>query len=301
MSPAAPQLRFLRDAANAAFSRGYGYEPQPLGKFDCVGVGDYFLDLRLKTDGSTSDDRLGPADLAQLALGWWGHAIRFEKRGADSRFLELASQLLATGTKAPDGLRWPYLIHVPKYGLEPPWNSALAQGQIASVFVRAFLKTGDDAYAEAARLAVGPLVAAESDLVTQTPDGPILEEVPAFTQSHILNGWIYALWGLWEVRVALQDDLAGETFQRSSSCLHRMLDLYDLGWWTRYGLQKGRFDDVAKPFYHRLHADQAEVMYRLTGRPGFASAATRWRLYDTPRNQLRAVATKGLHVVRSRA
>jgi heparosan-N-sulfate-glucuronate 5-epimerase len=258
-------------------------------------VRGYFLDLRAKTEAACArrPERLLPADLAQLALGWWERALA--GGCGDEEFLRLCRLLESKAEPRPGELRWPYPVAVAKYGLEPPWYSALAQGQIASVFLRAYLRTGLDRYAHAAELAISPLLLGSgSELVSATAAGPILEEAPSRPGSHILNGWIYAIWGLWDVHIGLGLSRAEETLSATLECLQVLLPRYDLGWWTRYSLFPGSVADVAQPFYHRLHVDQMEVLHRLTGADVFRRAARRWRSYGTLPGHLRALAWKGV-------
>jgi hypothetical protein len=168
----------------------------------------------------------------------------------------------------------------------------MAQGQAASVFVRAHLASGRDSYAQSAQLAVEPLLAGNSLFVSRTERGLVLEEVPSNPPSHILNGWIYALWGVWDVATGLSERRAEALFGESVLCLRRMVDAYDVGWWTRYSLYPHRRTDLAKPFYHRLHCTQAEIMYRLSGFQEFHAAARRWRGYDRPIARLRVLIQK---------
>jgi hypothetical protein len=204
--------------------------------------------------------------------------------------------LLEESAVPDDGaLVWPYDVPVAKLKLRPPWLSALAQGQAASVFVRAFLHTGGERFANAARKAVSPLLPGSTfGLVAATADGPVPEEAPSDPPSLILNGWIYALWGLWDVAAGLADAESNAAFTASLDCLRRAIDKYDVGWWSLYSLYPYPLPDLAKPFYHRLHVDQLEVLYRLVGYPELFAAARRWRAYDTPPRRLAVIAQKAL-------
>jgi heparosan-N-sulfate-glucuronate 5-epimerase len=274
---------------------GTGYEPQPLGaRTDPSAVRGYFVDLTAKTSAATAElpEALPPAGLAQLALGWWERSLGGDP-GAWARFERVCAMLADRGSSVPDGVRWPYALAVPKYGLRAPWFSAMAQGQAASVFVRAFLASGDERWRSLALDAVGPLVVGrESDLVAFLPEGPVLQEVPGEPRAHVLNGWIYALWGLWDVHVGLDETNAGTRFRESADALAAILNRYDVGWWTRYSLYPHALADLAKPFYHRLHVTQMEAMARLTGRTEFDGAARRWRGYDNRRHLGRALGQK---------
>ena len=293
--------QFALRSLQSAFSVGPGYESQPPGAFfDDDAPRGYFIDFRAKTRTASahSPARLLPADLAQLALGWWDCALGGEA-SASASFEAAAALLEEQGRERSGELLWTYAVPVPKYRLEPPWCSALAQGQAASVFVRAYMRGGDERFAVAARKAIAPLLpASTSGLVAVTPDGVVPEEAPSDPPSLILNGWIYALWGLWDVAVGLGDRDCRAVFEDSARCLRRTLERYDVGWWSRYSLYPHPLPDLAKPFYHRLHVDQLEVLYRLLGYRELLDASRRWARYDTVPHRLAVLAQKVLFVSR---
>ena len=281
----------------AAFSFGEGYERTPPGlHVETETPRGYYIDFRAKTTAPSAraPEQLLPADLAQLALGWWEHHLSGDAAAAD-RFLDTAALLERSGVDEHGELVWLYHVTVPKLGLQPPWRSALAQGQAASVFVRAFLQSGDERYATAATRAIAPLLpGSPSRLVVATAEGPVPEEAPSDPPSLILNGWIYALWGLWDVAHGLADSASEQCFAASAECLRRSIDRYDAGWWSLYSLYPYRLPDLAKPFYHRLHIDQLDVLYRLVGFAELQSAAKRWRDYDTPARRAAVIGEKAL-------
>ena len=253
----------------------------------------YYLDFRAKTTSPSArvPTLLLPSGLAQLALGWWERSLAGETT-AGVEFRRMSELLEARAERSDGSLLWPYDMTVAKYPWAWPPYSSMAQAQAASVFVRAYAASGDERDAERARRAIRPILDEGSALVTATDAGPIPEESPGEPPSHILNGWVYSLWGLRDVELALGSAQAGTLYERSLDCLRRLIDRYDVGWWTRYSLYPHRLADLAKPFYHRLHTDQAEVLYRLTGFAEFDAAVRRWREYDTPVNRARAVAQK---------
>lgn len=282
----------------SAFSLGAGYETTPVGSaFERKSVHGYFIDFTAKTTSSTAEmpEALLPAGLAQLGLGWWERMLAGEANAAD-RFLAVCAALERRAVAERGALWWPSRVSVAKYAPLSVY-SALPQAQVISAFIRAFLLTGDLRWKSLALDALPPLLTPKSsELVFQTDEGPVLEEGPSDPPSHILNGWIYALWGLWEAKIALEHEGAGTTFELSLACLRRMLGAYDVGWWTRYSLYPHFLPDLAKPFYHKLHADQVEILDRLFGYPEFGQAAFRWRAYDTTVGRARAVAQKAAFV-----
>jgi hypothetical protein len=287
----------LRRHIRAALSRGAGYEAQPLGtRFDGTASAGYFIDFSAKTTTPTSQhpERLPPAGLAQLALGWWERAVGGEHE-AFEHFDRVVLQLARRAQRVGDTLIWEYDMPVPKYGISPPWSSAMAQGQAASVFVRAAMR--NEAAADIAVRSIRPLVRRTRPLVAITSVGPVLEEAPTVLPSRILNGWIYALWGVWDTANALGLGDAAVLFEASASALRQTIEAYDTGWWSRYSLYANQ-SDLAKPFYHRLHVDQLEAMYRLTGWGEFRAVSRRWNGYDKMHRASRAVVVKTLEVAR---
>jgi hypothetical protein len=254
-------------------------------------VRGYYTDLRSKTEASTASHsaRLQPAALAQLGLGW----LERVRLGEVSLLAQAAQIALALRQQALDvdagALAWPYSVDVPKYELRAPWFSAMAQGQIASFFVRFHTQAGDAEAAETAVAALRGLEVLGSQLVVASPHGPSLEEVPrGVYPTRILNGWIYALWGVRDVAVGCSDSRAASLFDESTAALAALLPRYDLGWWSRYSLASGT--DLAKPYYHRLHVVQLDVMHHLTGLDVFADYSAKWHRTASRMNAARAVA-----------
>jgi hypothetical protein len=237
--------------------------------------------------------------IAQRALGWWERYLDGDPRAADT-FLGLASDLKSAAVLGDRGeLLWPYRIDFPKYGLRAPWLSAMAQAQAASVFVRTATLAALTEYKDAAARAILPLTRPRlrERLVVELEEGPVLEEYPSSPHSHVLNGWIYALWGVYDVAMALNDARAGELFERSSAAFAARIHRYDLGWWSLYSLYGKRRLDLAKPFYHRLHVTQLEALASIVGEPSLLDRSKRWNEYDTAPRRMLAILAKAREVM----
>jgi heparosan-N-sulfate-glucuronate 5-epimerase len=290
--------RLLEWAFTSAFSYGIGYEAHPPGsRFSTEQLHGYFIDYRAKIHSprGQADDRraLRGLQLAQRALGWWEELLAGHPR-AEDEFLGMCAALEASAERSDHGLVWPCEAAMPKYGVASPWYSAMTQAQVASVFVRAHASTGDDRYGDLAARATEPILRSQpGGFVVRTPDGPVLEKIAFHSPpSEVLNSWIFALWGLWDVALALGEERALRLFEESVECLRCRLSAYDVGWWTKYGLFPHPLPDLAKPFYHRLHVTQLDVMARLTAVPDFRETSERWARYDRPPAPAAAVASK---------
>ena len=170
--------------------------------------------------------------------------------------------------------------------LKAPWYSGLAQGQGTSLLVRAYRETGEPKYFHAAQKAFSSfLVPTEVGGVTFTDDHGDLwfEEYIVSPPTHILNGFIWAAWGLHDYLLATGDPTAKALFHQGVQTLLKNLDRYDLGFWSLYEQSGMRLKMVASPFYHQLHVVQLRVMHRLTGEEEFARLADRWEDYARSR------------------
>ncbi len=237
------------------------------------------VEARRLLQGFVADrERANHVTIAQLALGAW------QMREQDEAWLRVftdGAEWLAEALDDGGGLQ--YLFAMPHtFEIRPPWYSAMAQGEAASLFVRAALTLGDDSFADAAERAIQPLLREDSSIVAHTPEGPVLQEYPTQPPSHVLNGWMFALWGLYDVaRLAERAGNGGSEAQGSfldgTAALVRRVDLYDAGLgWSRYDLYPHRLTHVASPFYHRLHVALLNATADLTGEHALRRKAAVW-------------------------
>src|ERR1035438_2407364 len=165
--------------------------------------------------------------------------------------------------------------------LKAPWYSGLAQGQGVSLLLRAYahVHTEDDKYQRAAEKAFISLtrpIAEGGVLFEDENNGLWIEEYLVDPPTHILNGFMWALWGVFDFWRARADNSAKAIFDRGVEPLVRNLSRFDTGYWSLYEQSGTRMKMLASPFYHRLHIVQLRVMSRLTGDARFAAVAERW-------------------------
>jgi hypothetical protein len=229
-----------------------------------------------------------PIAIAQWGLG--NHEL-FHRTGSDERkekFLKASERLCHHLEQNRWGV-WIWNHHFDweyRDTLKAPWYSGLAQGQGISLLVRAHRETGDPEYLRAAERAfTGFLVPTNEGGVTFTDKQGNLwfEEYIVSPPTHILNGFIWATWGVYDYFLATADPTAQDLFQRAVKTLLENLGHYDLGFWSLYEQSGTRLKMVASPFYHQLHIVQLRVMHQLTGETQFARFADRWESYGRSR------------------
>lgn len=268
-------------------------------------LGEYYMTFAGKANYSGAYDSTGiplldyhgriglqynPIAIAQYGLGNYNLYCRTGDAACYKKFLLVADWLCTHLEKNPRGLSvwhhyfdWEY-----RDTLRAPWYSALAQGQGISVLVRAHKESSDAKYMEAAQLALASFFKPMTDGGVAFIDehGDLwLEEYVVSPPTHILNGFMWAAWGVYDYFLAAQDPSARELFAAAVQTLLRNLDRYDLGFWSLYEQSGTRLPMVASPFYHQLHIVQLRVMHRLTGEAKFARVAERWEGYGRSRSK----------------
>jgi hypothetical protein len=249
----------------------------------------YHIDLRDKVTKAgptaaaalaalTSDPhRSNPVSILQFGLG----ALQL---GGRERLPLVESVAAWVEERVDDRGRIPYRFPMPHtFPLDPPWHSALAQGEAVSFLLRAARALERPGLVELAERVAGPLLDPASELVVSTPEGPVLQEYPTDPPSHVLNGWLLALWGLHDLADAHEagadaKSRAADAFAAGSRAVAARIDRYrtPVGW-SLYDLYPHPVPNVASPFYHRLHVAQLERQNELAPDPRLREVAEAWR------------------------
>jgi hypothetical protein len=186
---------------------------------------------------------------------------------------------------------WPY-----REVLQAPWYSGLAQGNGLSMLVRAAEATGEPRFANAAHKAFESMrldVSAGGVLATDDRGRTWIEEYLVDPPSHILNGFIWALWGVYDYARWSGAHEASRLFDACVATVEQALPEYDTGRWSLYELPAGGPPMIASRYYHGLHIVQLRVLERLTQNAVFGEVASRWQRYlDSPVNRTRALVEK---------
>ena len=266
-------------------------------------LGEYYMLFSEKADYSGDYDSAGipmldyhgrigrqynPIAIAQWGLGNYNLFQRDRSEDRKNKFLAAANWLRNNLQENRSGVwvwnhdfDWEY-----RSPLRAPWYSGLAQGQGISLLVRAHKATGEPAYIDAAERAFGSLLKSTEEggvMFTDQRGDLWIEEYIVSPPTHILNGFIWALWGVNDYFLATKNAAAQELFGRCVQTLRNNLDRYDLGFWSLYEQSGTRLPMVASPFYHQLHIVQLRILARLSGDEVFARYAERWERYARSR------------------
>ncbi|MEW6348555.1 MAG: D-glucuronyl C5-epimerase family protein [Thermodesulfobacteriota bacterium] len=238
--------------------------------------------------------KYNPNAIAQLALGWYDLHLDALAEGNGTlaarfgeAFLAQAGWFLTHGREVSDGVHlWEY--EFPFEFREPliaPWRSALAQGQAISVLIRAYGLTREEEYGHKARLGFNAFRCEASahpgGVLCRDEEGTWLEETILSRPNHILNGFVWALWGVRDYAVWSGDPFAGRLYHEAEQTLARRLDVYDVGFWTCYDDSRKTGPPImpASPYYQRLHVVQMQAMYELTHNDVYLQTHRKWLAY----------------------
>jgi len=274
--------------------------PQVNENFKTDELGEYYMPFISKADYPGDYDEQGipmlnyhgsvglqynPIAIAQYGLGNYNLFCRTNALERYRKFLKVADWLVANLEQNLAGL-WVWNHHFDweyRDTLKAPWYSALSQGQGISVLVRAYKKTKEERYLAAAEKAFESFNREVNEGgVTYTDDNGYVwfEETIVDPPTHILNGFLWALWGIHDYFLLTKQTKAKELFEEGVRTLKKNLQDFDIGFWSLYEQSGTRLKMIASPFYHSLHIVQLKVMYKLTERDFFKEYAEKWEGYQ---------------------
>jgi hypothetical protein len=273
----------------------------PLGRaLDPQGVVGYPIDLTIKAQAPRWPPRF-KANASYVALAQYGLGC-YERflAGDGSAWLQAALSVgrYLVDKQEPDGSWLNQLSFPHTFPLVAPWRCGMAQGEGASLLVRLYQEVGEPAFAAAAQKALAPLYTSRErgGVCARLHGAPWPEEYPTDPPSFVLNGAMFAWWGMRDVAVGLGDDAAARAFQDGADTLAANLHRFDTGSWSLYCLARFPVAPIASSFYHVLHITQLEAMHALAPRPEFELTRQRWLGYlDSRWLRSQAMARKVLY------
>ena len=170
--------------------------------------------------------------------------------------------------------------------------SAMSQGEGASLLLRAYAETKDIRYFNAAKKAIDfMLIDVSCGGVSERREN----ELYLLEYTHlplVLNGWIFALWGIYDLSLVLPEYT--KEFDKTVNTLARQLLLFDNGYWSLYDVS----GMMTSPFYHKLHIAQLKAMYQITNIDIFKEMSLKFEKYESKKiNRIRAFCVKGIQKI----
>ncbi|MBA3900372.1 MAG: hypothetical protein H0X62_09220 [Bacteroidetes bacterium] len=190
-------------------------------------------------------------------------------------------------TETEDTCVWWHHENNIRYGIQAPWASAMAQGEVISFYLRMYQILNQEHLLNTAIKAYNFLkIDFKANGVRRYDNNGDLwfEEYPSEKPSFVLNGFIYAIFGLYDLyRVTGMQDVKDD-IDACITTLKNNIEKFNVGYWSLYDLQK---KELVRYYYQKnVHVPQMEVLYLLTQEPVFLKYKEKWEKQITPLNFL---------------
>lgn len=223
-----------------------------------------------------------PIVIIQYGLGNY-HLSLDGSQTAEADFWRCAQWVKKNITPEPQGrfggLYHSFPLQLQSMKVAPPWLSGMAQGQALSLLTRAYrLKPTAATEAAARSVAQSFLYTIEEGGILQPTSAGYLfiEEVAWKPTDHILNGALYALFGLYEYLHCFDDAYLLPQYEKCLAGIREMLPQFDLGWWSCYSLGARR--SLASLYYHDVHILLLNKLGSLLQEEIFLHYAKQWEI-----------------------
>ncbi len=300
------RIKKLSDLLNKASvfyspkSANYWHTITPCGiKSKPEDIGGYYLDFSSKAKYVQKTDENGvplfeylneipetyhPIAISQYALGLYDmyFASGSKDKNLRDRFLAQSDWLRNNAVISNRSAVWYFNYPDRRYGIDPPWCSAMAQGEAVSVLCRAHKITGSNDYLNIAEMAIMPFEKKipEGGVRNYFKDIVLYEEFPSVEVTGVLNGFMFSLFGLYDLYLANGNKTAIKLFREGAESIKSLLKYFDTGYWSRYDLYKYPLSNPASYTYHGLHVEQLKVLFILTEEKLFLEYSEKWRQYE---------------------
>tara|TARA_B100001540_G_scaffold315509_1_gene342948 strand:- start:696 stop:1688 length:993 start_codon:yes stop_codon:yes gene_type:complete len=245
-----------------------------------------------------------PIAICQYGLGNYNLYLDTKNNNYKNKFLNISNWLVENLEKNDKGVYvWHHYFDFEyRDTLISPWYSGLAQGLGLSMLSRAYYETKEEIFLEI-------LWKSWESMKINVDDGGVIfidennnfwiEEYMVNPPTHILNGFIWALWGVYDVWKFFDYIEAKDLFQRCCKTIEKNLNLYDTGYWSLYEQSGLKSQMISSPFYHDLHIVQLRILYNLTKNKKFLNKSNLWYDYKLSNfNRIRSFVEKSIFKLR---
>jgi hypothetical protein len=233
-----------------------------------------------------------PISIGQYALAIFHTYLKSNDSKDKERFLIIADWFV---DNQDDQGYWTAQVQEKKYNLEIGWVSSMAQGRVLSVLLRAYQITNNKKYYKSALQGLETF-SDTSKFLNYYKNNIFYEEYPSKPGSFVLNGMIFALWGLYDFIRLDGNANARKYFDEGISSLKNMISQYDIGDWSCYDLRQETWNkkylNPCTVHYQYIHINQLYVLYHLTEENIFLDYSYKWKKYDNLLNRIKMYVKK---------
>lgn len=222
---------------------------------------------------SEESNYYSPVKIAHYALGAYNDYLKTGKDIYEIRFKKHLEFLVNNYSKLKikdSGIVWTTPSTNPKYNIPMDYISAIVQGLVISALARGYELYKDEKYKELAEqaLKIFRIPVEQGGILARTKWGNVYEEYPCLPYSHVVNGFIFSLMGLFDLWKICGSVDARLLYLEGIETLNKLLPEWYTKHWSKYDLRdisNNQSINLATHHYHCLHADQLKITYLQTG------------------------------------
>jgi hypothetical protein len=221
--------------------------------------------------------------ISSYSFGLWELYLLYGKDEHRNQLLKNADYILSSGREFQETLLYLDYEDSSETNGTP---CAMNQGEVISTLCRAYILTEKEAYLNTA------LVAAKAFLVEDSVGG-IMKRINGnswFLEGGktILNGHIYAAYGMHELFLVTSDEWVKKAFDSGYNALINKISEFDNGYWSWYWIDEPKY--IASAMYHNLHILQLRFMNEVQPNKQLLEIASRFQSYtQNPISRIKAL------------
>ncbi|MGZ3585856.1 MAG: D-glucuronyl C5-epimerase family protein [Candidatus Limnocylindrales bacterium] len=225
-----------------------------------------------------------PENLAAVGLALLDSHAQTGSRTYLDQARAIAKRLSSIGIASRGGLYLPYSFDFALHGraddiMRTPWPSAMAQGEALSLFIRLHMATGDDTYLAVARRLFATLAdpgVRAGPWVSRVDARRYLwlEEYPAPIPDQTLNGFLFAIFGLYDYDQAVHAADSAALLDGAVTTVKHYLPAFRHPHGLSYYCLAHHVQSV---HYHHVVIKQLHQLAGLTGDVAFATASNQFK------------------------
>jgi hypothetical protein len=229
-----------------------------------------------------------PIQYTQIALHYYANYVETKNPKSKASFLKIAKFIKENIVYIDDFAVLQYDFIVKPYKLKPPCGSAMSQGFGIGVMIEAYSITKEKIYLDIANKMVKSFGATiEKGGVQSRWGNSIYYEEYADPNSHVLNGYMFSLSGLYYCFKTIGNKEAKKYFDIGIDSLKAKINEYDAAFTSYYS--KVNYDQPAyasainddPDHYHELEIYQLLTLFVWTKESIFKEYAHKFLKYDT--------------------
>ncbi len=206
---------------------------------------------------------------------------------------KITDKLLGTSLQIDSAIFFPYSFDFPLHDCDEetmmaPWYSGMAQGQALSLFCRMYEFTNDEKYLNIGHKIFHSFNRLKGDkaypwVSCVDKNGNLwLEEYPRDLPCFTLNGMIFSIYGIYDYYRVYPNETAEKILKAAITTIKDNIQKYrnenDVSWYC----QKHHNFHGQNPTYHKIHIEQLNTLFKITGDSYFKDMASKFE-QDTER------------------